>query len=287
MRMKRHVSLLSRLDARLKMALAFGMSIVMVLADNLPLMLAGVLVGLLVFFLCRPSWGQVKLVVFSCLLLMWGIVLSQGLFYARFPRHAMVVLLKPNGLFPEGLKIYAQGLHYGLLQSLRMVAMGLMGYAICFSTEPDRFLRGLIALRVPYSLAFMAVSAIRFIPIAAREFQIVRTAMRLKGYKPFRRGLRDTIRTEIAGLRPILANTIRRSQEIALSVQARGFSLDPTGRTQFYEMPMAWWQIFFLIVVFVLVATIALLKVLFWLYRAELYYHPRLREIYWIVREML
>ena len=40
----------------------------------------------------------------------------------------------------RGLKIYTEGLHHGLVQSLRFMAMGLAGYAICFSTVNPRIL---------------------------------------------------------------------------------------------------------------------------------------------------
>jgi energy-coupling factor transport system permease protein len=277
---------LGRLDVRLKLAIAFSMSLMVVLVDSLPMLGAVAAIGLGLFVLGRPNAAQVKLIGVTLALVVWGLILSQGIFYNRFPRHALVVLAEPNWLFADGLKIYAEGIRYGLVQSLRFVAMGLVGYAICFSTEPDRFLRGLLAMRVPFSLAFMAVSAIRFLPLVTEEFRTVRTAMRLKGYRPFRGGLRDTIRVEVAGLRPVLAGTIRRSQDVALSILTRGFALDAQ-RTSLRDDRFRPWHWTALVAMIGVVASIAACKLLFWLYEHELYYAAALRPLYAFVREWL
>lgn len=277
---------MSRLDCRVKLTLGFSISLLAVLGDSPQVLGALALVGLTLFALSRPTRFQLRLVGFSLLALAWGMVVSQGLFFNRYPRHAILILLPPNPLLPDGLKIYAEGLRYGLLQSLRMTAMGLVGYAICFSTEPDRFLRGLLALRLPFSLTFMAVTAIRFLPVAAAEFYAVRLAMRLKGYHPFRRGIRDTIRVEIAALRPVLAGAIRRSQEIALSLQTRGFSFD-SPRTPATDAPLSLGSYLFIAVLILLTGAALIAKVLFKLYQFQVFYAPSLRPLYAFVRHWL
>jgi energy-coupling factor transport system permease protein len=277
---------LGRLDVRLKMAIAFSMSLLVVLVDSVPMLGTVAVAGVLLFVLGWPNVSQVKLVCVTLALVIWGLMLSQGIFYSRFPRHALVVLVEPNWLFADGLKIYTEGLHHGLVQSLRFMAMGLAGYAICFSTEPDRFLRGLLAMRVPFSLSFMAVSAIRFLPLVAEEFRAVRTAMRLKGYRPFRGGIRDTIRVEVAGLRPVLAGTIRRSQEVALSILTRGFTLE-SKRTSLHHERFRPWHWVALTGMITVVGAISLCKVLFWLYEHEVYYAAALRPLYSLVRNWL
>ncbi|HID28602.1 MAG TPA: energy-coupling factor transporter transmembrane protein EcfT [Desulfobacterales bacterium] len=213
-------------------------------------------------------------------------MLSQGIFYYQFPRRVLLVIIEPNWLFSDGLRIYAEGLYHGAVQSLRILAVSFVGFGICFSTSADRFLEGLRAIRIPFSLAFMAVTAVRFIPILASEFQSVRMAMRLKGYRPFRNGLRDTIMTEVASLRPVLAGVIRRSQEIALSILTRGFSFDGE-RTSLHETHLAlihWLALVFLAGIVLLVASC---KLLFWLYQQEFYYAPVLRPVYAFARSWL
>ena len=98
---------LGRLDVRLKMAIACSMSLLVVLVDSVPMLAAVAGLGGLVFLSGRPNTSQLKLVGITLALVVWGLMLSQGIFYSRFPRHALVVLVEPNRLFPEGLKVYS------------------------------------------------------------------------------------------------------------------------------------------------------------------------------------
>ena len=274
------------LDVRLKMAVGFAVSLLVVLVDTPASLGTCAAIGVCCFILCRPGRRQVLLVTVTTALIVWGLMFSQGLFYAQEPRHVLFNLLPPNPVFKAGLAIYVQGLYHGAIQSLRIIAATLTGFAICFSTEPDQFLRGLLAVRIPFSLSFMAVSAIRFIPVVAQEIATVRNAMRLKGYRPFRHGPVDTVSSETAALRPVLAGTIRRSQEIALSIQTRGFSMDGT-RTSLTDNTLSLRGRCGLWCIAVVTATVCICKAAFWLYQREIYYEPLLRPLYGFVRAWL
>ena len=277
---------LGRADARLKMALGFTMSVLSILADSRFSLLVLAAGGAAICALSKPGRAQVRMIFISCVLLVWGLMFSQAIFYNQFPRTILVRILRPNGLLPDGVNLYYEGLRYGMVQSLRMLAVVLTGYAICFTTQPDQFFRGLIAMRVPFALSFMAVTAIRFIPVAVQEFTAVRTAMRLKGYRPFRNGLRDTLSTEIASLRPILAGTIRRSEEVAVSIVTRGFAVGEL-RTSLKEERLSARAWGLLAAMAAVVLGMAVCKALFWLYQYELYYASSLRWLYGIAREWL
>jgi energy-coupling factor transport system permease protein len=277
---------LARVDARLKMALGFSMSIHVVLADSLSYLGLLALVGLAVYLSARPSAFQLKLAFVSVGLLAWGVMFSQGLFYGEYPRTVLLPLLPPNAVMPDGLNIYTEGVYYGLVQSLRMIAVTLTGYAICFTTQPDQFYRGLLTMRVPFSVAFMAVSAIRFIPIVAAEFATVRRAMTMKGYRPFRLGLRDTLATEVASLRPVLSGAIRRSEEVALSIVTRGFAFGRP-RTTLHEARLSRGEWGVVAGLLACVLAVGVCKVLFWLYVSEIYYTSSLRGLYQFTRTWL
>ena len=77
-------SRLGRLDVRLKMAIAFSMSLLVVLVDSLPMLGAVAAIGLVLFLLGRPNAAQVKLIGVTLVLVVWGLILSQGIFYSRF-----------------------------------------------------------------------------------------------------------------------------------------------------------------------------------------------------------
>jgi energy-coupling factor transport system permease protein len=275
-----------KLDVRIKMAIGFAISVLVVLVDTLTSLSTCAVIGLLCFILCFPNRKQIVLVSVTTIMIVWGLMFSQGLFYAMEPRYAVITLLEPNPIFKYGLKIYAQGLQYGSIQSFRIIAATLTGFAICFSTESDQFLKGLLAVKIPFSLSFMAVSAIRFIPVVAQEIGTVRNAMQLKGYRPFKCGLKDTVNSEISALRPILAGTIRRSEEIALSIQTRGFSMDAK-RSSWIERHFSFYEKLSLLGMLAIMTVIITCKLLFWMYQWEFFYLAQLRPLYGFVRTWL
>ena len=275
-----------RLGVRLKLAICFGTSCLAVLLDSLPSLAMLNAFGATVFFLSRPGRAQTRIVLVLFALIAWGVMLSQSLFYSRYPRDAICTLVAPNWFFKDGLRIYSQGIHHGAVQSCRMIAVAFSGYAVCFSTEPDDFLKGFVALKIPFSLAFMAVSAIQFIPVAVEALLETRTAMRLKGYRPLKRGIRQTVRTELGALRTVLAGTIRRSEEKSLSILTRGFEI--TGRrTVFYEDRLTGKERVALAGVQFAVLGLTAVKSLFWLYQHQVWSASSLRGLYAFTREWL
>lgn len=279
-------SLIGRLNVRLKLALGFSISMMAIAVDSLFLLTGLMLASALIFIATMPSRVQVRLIVLLCLLIVWGAMFSQAIFYNQFPRDVLFTIIEPNTIFSGGLHVYNQGIYYGAVQSFRMVAVLLTGYAICFSTSDDQFLRGFVGLKIPYSISFMAVSAIQFVPVAVAEFRQVRTAMRLKGYRPFKRGFRCTFSTELGALGTMLAGTIRHSEEKAVSILTRGFSVNGV-RSAFREDVLSIKEKIAISAMLSAVGGIVAMRLLFWCYQYQLIYMPELRWVYGFVRNWL
>jgi len=275
---------LRAIDTRAKLVLLLALSIAAVMLDTAATLAALCGVGGVLLFAARPTLRQSLGVVALLAALAWSAVLSQGIFYARYPRTPLLTLVPPGDAF-EGIAIYREGLVYGAIQSLRMLALALAGIAVCLSTSPQQFLTALVALRAPYGLAFLATTAIRFLPEAARELSEVRLAMWLRGYRPFRQGLLTTLRCELGVFRPLLARAVRRAQAIALSLAARGFSPEDPPRIAPARMGAASRAIIATAVLFSL--ALVAVKTLFWLYVLGVFYAAELRPLYGFVREWL
>ena len=279
-------SLMGRLNVRLKLALGFSMSMMAIAVDSLFFLTGLMLAGALIFISTKPSRKQVQLIFLLCLLIVWGTMFSQSIFYNQFPRDILFTIIEPNKILSDGLHVYIQGIHYGAVQSFRIVAVLLTGYAICFSTSDDQFLRGFVALKVPFSISFMAVSAIQFVPVAVAEFRQVRTAMRLKGYRPFKVGFGYTLETELGALGTMLAGTIRRSEEKAVSILTRGFDVSGV-RSSFRDDTLNTKEKIAISAMLFAVGGIVAMRVLFWCYQYQLFYMPELRWAYGFVRDWL
>ena len=273
---------LARLDPRLKLAGLFWVSALGILLDA-PVALAALLLCVTAaasgLKLRASAWA---FVIGLLLLVTWSTLVSQALFYSHQPRTPLATIIAPfeiAGRPLSGLRVYREGLAYGLTQSLRMLAMTLAGLTVCLSTSPERLLAALVRLRMSTALSFMVVTAVRFLPAMLTEWSTVRQARRLRGYRP-RLGRWGG---EVALLLPVLAAVLRRAQSLTASVESRGF--DPTARRTSY--PLLRFRAGERVVLLALLGTVLAIvsaKLLYWLYLGDLYYHPALRQLYSFVR---
>lgn len=266
------------MDPRARLALLFAAGVLAITLER-PLALGGFTLACalpLLFVGLDARW--LRRGVFVVLTVVWSTSLSQALFYAEQPR---VPLLRFGPL-----TLWREGLRYGLAQSLRFVGLSLAGLAVAVSTPPDRLHAALRALRVPFGLALMASTALRFLPEVTRELRTVRRARAARGRPVWQRGPLAWLRLELALLRPVVARAWRRAHNLAESLDARGF--DPTApRTERRPLRMrnGDWAV-------VVGATLLILptvagRVLYLLYTSETWYHPVLRPVYGFVRAWL
>jgi energy-coupling factor transport system permease protein len=275
-------SWLAACDPRLKLAWLASISLLGVLVDS-PLALAALLAMALIpaidLRMPAKAWLAVTLLL---LLMVWGTLLSQGLFYDYWPRSILVTLLPPGdvaGLHFPGLQISREGLWHGLKQSLRLLAMTAAGLTVCLSTSPERLLAALSRLRIPVAIGFLTVTALRFLPVMLAELAIVRQAQRLRGARVTGRHLGSLFL-------PVLASALRRATSLSASAALRGF--DPSARRTFYPpLRFSLLERAALAGLVLLGLAVAAAKGLYWLYLAELFYAPTLRSLYEFAREWL
>jgi energy-coupling factor transporter transmembrane protein EcfT len=285
---------LERLDPRIKLCWLACVSLLSVLLDSVVALGAlGAISALVATGLRMPAraWGSLGLLL---AMIVWGTLLGQGLFYAAEPRTTLVTFIPSFELGDwhlGGLRLYREGLTYGLAQSLRMVAVTISGLAVCLSTSPPRLLAALTWLRVPPAIGFMTVAALRFVPLVLGEYQTVRQARWLRSsmrdsHEKHPRRFVAELRLQAALLVPVIAAALRRATALATSVAARGF--DPVARHRPYP-PLCLRVGEGVALVVLLAATGAVFagKILYWLYVAELFYRPALRPLYDIARRWL
>ncbi|OAG27761.1 hypothetical protein TH606_05245 [Thermodesulfatator autotrophicus] len=268
-----------------KFSLVFVISGLAVLLDK-PLSLA-VLAGLatFVFLASRPSKTWLKGYFIIVATTVWGIMLSQGLFYQGFPRTILFCLIPPGKSF-SGLCFIREGFLYGLVQSLRMVAGLSAGAYLVNSTSTEMLFRTVSALPFPRGLSLLAAAAVRFLPRVASDLRLLHQSLGLRGYRPFKRGLLYTLRTELAVVYPLLSRAIRDSRSVADTLLTRGFNPLSSGKYRFLPV-WPWHEKLATILIFVLLFGIFLVKIVFWAYLQGVYYEESLRPLYALVRNYL
>ena len=220
----------------------------------------------------------------------WSLMISQAIFYNHLPRTALFVLAPPEtpviGTLTGGLAIYREGVVYGAIQSLRLVATLSAGLAAAWTLEPSGLLAGFASLRLPHALAFCATAAIRFLPVTAEEARIALRAQRMRGLR-LGGGLgANAFRALLSIARPVLAASIRRAETAALAAASRGY--DPSRRrTSLHPLRMKGWERALLSAALLGACAVVAAKALYLLYASGLYYHPALAPLYTFTREIL
>ncbi len=271
---------ITRLDPRVKILMLVITGLLVVFLDN-PWLFAGLLAGGLAgVFAARLTLLKVKIVLAVVAIGLWGAVFSQALFYEQMPRTAVLTVISPQtpllGPLTDGLYVYREGIFYGLRQGLRMAAMTTLGLLVCWTTDSRLLLLGLVRLRLPYSLAFMAVTAVRFIPILMQETLQVMAASKLRG------GSRFSMQT----LLPILGNCLRRAGTLAVTVESRAFRAFGQ-RTYLEELRFNAAEKALLAGYLVLAAAAVVSKTSYLGYQYGLFYHSALRPLYEFARTCL
>ncbi|MCB9765488.1 MAG: energy-coupling factor transporter transmembrane protein EcfT [Alphaproteobacteria bacterium] len=226
----------------------------------------------------RPPWAWWRRGLIATATILWSTTLSQGLFYAEQPRVAWAVL--------GPLTLWREGLSWGLAQSLRFVGTSLAGLTLALSTPPDRMYAALLRLRVPFGLALMASTALRFVPEVGRELWVVRRARAGRGRPVWRRSPWAWLRLEVQLLGPVVARAWRRAQNLAESLDARGF--DPLApRAVRRPLRFSALDIGIIAASGALTLGVAGARILYVLYTSDTWYHPALRPLYGFVRGWL
>ena len=127
--------------------------------------------------------------------------------------------------------LYAEGLTHGLSLVARLLTMELVAFTAILATRAPDLLAALVRIRVPSSVAFAAAMALQLVPILRRELRIVLDAQRV-------RGLRVAGPTALArALVPVIVASVERAQQLAISLEARGFGSGIT-RTSYREVSL-------------------------------------------------
>lgn len=264
-------------DPRTRLILLLCVGVLAVLVDR-PLSLALLVAASATPLLLPVGWIWRRRALIAAAAVIWSTAVGQGLFYADLPRTPWLTW--------GPLTVWREGLLHGLVQSLRLVATTCAGLAVAVSTPPDRLFAALVALRVPYALALLAVTALRFVPVVGREVWTVREARARRGRPVWARAPWAWLRLEMALLVPVAARSLRRARALAEALDTRGF--DPgSARRPRTPLRMGWLDLTVLLPALGLVGSVVVIEALYQAYLAELLYVPALRGLYGFARAWL
>lgn len=151
------------------------------------------------------------------------------------------------GLIHITQESFFRGLHIGF----RALNFALLGIIFSVTTRPVYLFYSLMQqLKLPPKYAYSFLAGVRLIPIMIEEFQTIHYALKVRGASRARgiRGLFEQIKRYAV---PLLSQSIRRAQRIAVAMEAKHFS-SYSKRTYYYEIGFSKYDLLFVTSIVVL-----------------------------------
>lgn len=156
---------------------------------------------------------------------------------------AMVIILLLLGLqilivqllfCRDGVVIYQWGILKIYSEALPLALTGILKASIIFyasmrfftSASPQEFTLMLIKFKIPYRFAMLVGLGVRFLPLMKAEYDSIIDSQRTRGLKM--ESVWDDLKAIIPTFLPFLYRAVRRSTEIALAMELRGYGRSQT-----------------------------------------------------------
>lgn len=218
-------SWMHKVNPALKLGMmVIGFAIILVIHNVNVLWLLTIVLMLFVFLTSGHPVGRVALFIMPFLF----VFISTGASMVLFGQGD--TLWWQWGLVNITEESFVRGLHVGL----RAFSFGLMGLLFALTTRPVLLFYSLMQqLKVPPRYAYGFMASLRLLPLILQEFKTLRQAYKVRGVS-FGNSWRGWTKKLKMYAIPLLAQSIRRAQRIAVSMEARRFNTK-TQRTYYYQ----------------------------------------------------
>jgi energy-coupling factor transport system permease protein len=224
-----HTTFLHRLDIRTK-AVLFFVNITLVFLFNDPVYNIVFLLGTVACFvfsgLPRDGVRRICMMLLPVFIVLFPVTAFSSLpdqFSHPQSRHVILYLF-PNNIAP----LTIGGLLLGCSFICRISVMVLSTLLLTYTTPVDDFLRLSQKLRVPYTFAFIVTTSLRFIPTLENKALMVLNAQRARGADLDSGGVWKRVRSYSSIMIPMIVDSIRMSENLALAMLNRGFGASKT-----------------------------------------------------------
>jgi energy-coupling factor transport system permease protein len=211
-------SFLHRLDPRTKMVFILCYLIVALIWPGYQLMIFTTLFAIfLLWFAAGISPKEYWQFLAYLTPIMIALILVQSLAggppYIEIPLGPFAILISEPGFF------------LGLGIGLRLATMGIAFMIFAMTTDPFDISLALHKTGVTFKISFLVGFMLRFLPLIQEELFTIADASKARAYKAMdSKNPASILRAIVAAMPPLAAGSLRRSQNIALAMELRGFS---------------------------------------------------------------
>ncbi|MGD9899343.1 MAG: energy-coupling factor transporter transmembrane protein EcfT [Calditrichaceae bacterium] len=115
------------------------------------------------------------------------------------------------------------GILLGISLSIRILTMVIASTLLTYSTPIDDFIHILRLMRVSHKIAFVLTTGMRFIPTMDKKSRQIIEAQRTRGANFHEGGLVRKIKAYIPVMVPMIVESLRMSENLAMAMLNRGF----------------------------------------------------------------
>lgn len=218
-------TLLHRLDPRTKIAWLLVVLALAILLHHPEVLLLLFLLTLAPVLAAGIPRHQIRVFLSIYILIFSGAALSQAMFFippGELTTEPLLWIVSPDmavlGAVTGGIPVTPEGAVYGFIQGFRILAMLNASALLIMTTPMNHLFSGLRELGIPYPFIFMITTAVRFVPTLLDEYKLIISALRTRGMG------RNPVRLAEYSLTPLIVNSVRRCNQLALAAESRAFS---------------------------------------------------------------
>lgn len=137
----------------------------------------------------------------------------------------------------RGIVLAAEGVVWGTVTALKFLVALFSSNLMIMTSKPKEILLALNNLGVPLKLTFVAMTALRFVPVVMEEWYVTLNAQQARGLRIKKLDIKGMLRTLTNTLSTLIVNSIRRARILALAMETRAFGANAK-KISYHELNM-------------------------------------------------
>lgn len=153
------------------------------------------------------------------------------------------------------IRISEESFYRGILLGLKTCSFGLLGMVFALTSRPIHFFYALMQqFRLPPKFAYSFIASIRLLPMVIEEYHVRTNALKIRGAH-YAKGIRGWYQRLGMYVIPLLAQSIRRAQRVAVAMEAKRFQMSSSrSRTYYYATSYSLYDLGFLLCIIIMVS---------------------------------
>ncbi len=234
-------SIFSRMDFRPKIYMMLVLTVVALVWESpvVQVSMALLIVGACLFSGVKMKFIRTILVIMLPFYIL--LLLTHGFFnITQVKLLTGKTVLTPIFMVPRqwwligGLTFSVEGFWYGINTIFKTLTIVLVVPLVIFTTDLDRIIVGMVRAKVPYKIAFIFSSTLRFFPLLFSDIGMIVQAQRLRGLAMEKMNIFQRVKVYAKVAVPLILGAMVQSQQLEIVLQSKAFSGDPD-RTYLHE----------------------------------------------------